>query len=33
MKLFKKSVSKEFIPPSESMVWGTGSMIYGTLKR
>jgi hypothetical protein len=33
MQLFKKSVSKEFAPPSESPVWGTGSSIYAALKR
>ena len=33
MKLFKKSVPKEFIPPSESPSWGMSSMIYASLRR
>lgn len=33
MSLFKKSVSKEFLPLSESPIWGTGSVVYATLKR
>jgi len=33
MKLFKKAIPKEFIPPSESPIWAMGSIIYGSLKR
>lgn len=33
MKLFKKSVPKEFIPPSEAPAWGMGSIVYASLKR
>ncbi len=33
MQLFKKPVSKDFIPPSESPVWTMGSQIYAALKR
>lgn len=33
MKLFKKSVPKEFIPPSETPNWGATSLIYATLRR
>jgi hypothetical protein len=33
MQLFKKTISKDFIPPSESPVWGSGAIIYAALKR
>ncbi len=33
MKLFKKSVSKDLIPPSESPVWAMGASVYASLKR
>ena len=33
MKLFKKSVSKDFIPPSEAPIWGSPTIIYASLKR
>ncbi len=33
MKLFKKSVPKDFIPASETPTWAMGSIIYGSLKR
>lgn len=33
MQLFKKTIPKEFLPPSESPVWGSGTIIYAALKR
>lgn len=33
MKLFKKTESKVFIPPSEAPIWAAGSMGYASLKR
>ncbi len=33
MQLFKKPVSKDLLPPSESPVWGSSSIVYAALKR
>jgi len=33
MKLFKKTSSKDLSLPSDALVWGSGSIIYASLKR
>lgn len=33
MKLFKKTTSKDISMPADAPVWGSGSIIYASLKR